>query len=207
MNIANTGNINLGLLESALTTVGVQAGSTVNISVGASTVGSGFNKAVDEIGTAGNTLFTFNNGGAQISASTNDSTHYATINNFNTASDNIKLTLGGVAQTNGLQGISDSGNDIINVGNNGVILVENLGAIPGFTVFDATDVSSASANLQRAVNVSTGTTGAYTFVIDSNQGAAIYQAHINSGSASIDGIQLVGVVHGVGSFNLIDHIG
>ncbi|MFJ3485216.1 DUF4214 domain-containing protein [Pseudomonas sp. NPDC090202] len=207
MNIANTGTINLGSLESALTAVGVQAGSTVNISVGASTTGSGFNKTVIENDSAGNTLFTFNNGGAHVTTGTSDSTHYASINNFNTTSDNISLTLGSVAQTNGFQYISDSGNDTITIGNNGVILLEDLGAIPGFSVFDATDLSSATANLQKAVNAATGTTGVYTFVIDSNQGAAIYQAHLNSGSASIDGIQLVGVVHGVGTFNLAGHFG
>jgi hypothetical protein len=209
MNIADaTSAINLNAQENALTTVGIQAGSnTVNVSVGAASVNAGaagFNQTISENGTGSNT-FNIDNGAATITAAS-DASHYVTINNFNTASDNVALTLSGVAQNAGEQDISDSGNDTITVANNGVIVLTDLGALPGFTLFDATDLASAAANLLRAVNASTATTGEYTFVVDTNQGAGIYETHINSGSSSIDGIQLIGVIHGVGAFNLVGHV-
>ncbi|HEY8027156.1 MAG TPA: DUF4214 domain-containing protein [Burkholderiaceae bacterium] len=210
MDVADaTSPINLNAQENALTTVGLQAGSnTVNVSVGANSVNAsaaGFNQTIVENGAGGNT-FNIDNGAATIAGAI-DSMHHVTINNFNTASDNLALTLSGVAQNAGEQDISDSGNDTFTVANNGVIVLTNLGALPGFTLFNATDLSSAANNMLLAVNASTATTGEYTFVVDTNQGAGIYEVHINSGGGTIDGIQLIGVVHGVGSFNLVNLVG
>ena len=211
MNIADsTSTINLNAQENAVTMIGLQSGSnTVNISIGAASVNSGaagFNQVIQENGAGGNT-FNIDNGGAGATiVGASDASHYVTINNFNTTSDNINLTLSNNAQNNGEQNISDSGNDTITVGVNSVIVEEDLGALPGFTVFDATDLTSAKANILRAINASASTSGEYTFVIDSNQGAAIYEIHVNSGGGTIDGIQLIGVAHGVGAFNLVNHI-
>jgi len=205
--------INLSAQENALTNIGLQVDSnTVNISVGAATVNAGapgFNQTVIENGSGGGNTFNIDNGGAGATiVGALDATHYVTINNFNTTSDNISLTLSNNAQTGGEQNISDSGNDTITVGVNSVIVEEDLGAIPGFSVFNATDLNSAKSNINKAINAAGSTSGEYTFVIDSNQGAAIYEIHVdNSGAGSIDGIQLIGVVHGVGAFNLVNHVG
>ena len=209
MNIADaTSPISLNAQENALTAVGLQAGSnTVNISVGATSVNAGaagFNQTISENGTGSNT-FNIDNGTATITGAS-DASHYVTINNFNAASDNIALTLSGVTQNAGEQSISDSGNDTFTVANNGVIVITDLGALPGFTLFNATDLAGAAANILRAINVSSATTGEYTFVVDSNQGAAIYETHVDSTSDTIDGIQLIGVVHGVGASNLVGHV-
>jgi hypothetical protein len=208
-NVADSlSSINLSAQENALATVGLQAGNnTVNVSIGAASINAGaagFNQTLVENG-AGNNTFNIDNGGAAIIGAS-DASHYVTINNFNTTSDNINLTLSGNAQNAGEQDISDSGNDVITVGVNSVIVEEDLGAIPGFTVFNATDLSQAQANILRAINAGASTTGAYTFIIDSNQGAAIYEIHVNSGASTLDGIQLIGVVHGVGAFNLVGHV-
>jgi hypothetical protein len=210
MAVADNANaINLNAQENAVANVATQANNnTVNISVGAASVNSGaagFNQTVVENGAGGGNAFKIDNGAATI-VGTSDAVHYVAINNFNTTSDNINLTLSGNAQNNGEQNISDSGNDTITVGVNSVIVEEDLGALPGFTVFNATDLPSAQANMLRAINASASTSGEYTFVIDSNQGAAIYEIHINSGAGTIDGIQLICVVHGVGAFNLINHV-
>ena len=209
MDIADSTNaINLNAQENSVAVIGLQAGNnTVNISVGAASVNAGaagFNQTIVENG-SGNNTFSIDNGAATIVGAA-DATHYVSINNFDTTSDNIHLTLSGNAQNVGEQNISDSGNDTITVGANSVIVEEDLGALPGFTVFDATDLGQASANILRAINVSASTSGEYTFVIDSNQGAAVYEIHVNSGANTIDGIQLIGVVHGVGAFNLINHV-
>ena len=209
MNIADaTSPIDLTRQENALTNVGLQAGANiVNVSVGAASVNAGaagFNQTISENG-AGDNTFNIDNAAATIIGAS-DASHYVTINNFNTASDDVALTLSGVAQDAGEQDISDSGNDTITVPNNSVIVETDLGALPGFTVADATNLSSAASNMLKGINASSATFGEYTFVLDTNDGAAIYQIHVNPAAGTIDGIQLIAVIHGVGAFNLVSHI-
>ncbi len=207
MNVADaTSPINLNAQENALVAVGLQAGSnTVNVSVGAASVNAGaagFNQTISENGGGGNT-FNLDNSSATI-AGASDATHYVTINGFNTSSDNLVLTLSGVNQNGTSQSISDSGNDTITAANNGVIYLTDLGALSGFVVGNANDLSSAETNILAAVDPTTASTGVYTFVIDTNNGAAMYQTHFTG--STLDGIQLVGVASGVGVFNLVGHI-
>jgi len=208
MNIGDASSIvNLNAHENALNTVGLQAAfSNVNISIGAASVNAGaagFNQSVTESALTGHDTFNINNGSATITGAV-DATHYVTINGFNTSSDQMVLTLSGVNQNGTSQTISDSGNDVITAGNNGLIYLSNLGALLGYVVANANDLSSAETNILAAVDATTASTGVYTFAIDTNNGAALYQTHFTG--STLDGIQLVGVVSGTAVFSMIGHI-
>lgn len=198
--------LNLSAQENALSSIVLLAGSnTVNVSIGAASVNAGaagFNQLIS-INGGGNNTFNINNGAATITGAI-DSSHYVSLTNYHSASDNIVLTLSGVNQNGNSQSISDSGNDPITAANNGVIYLTNLGALTGYVVGNATDLSSAETNFLAAVDPSTASTGTYTFAVDTLQGAAIYQTHFTG--STLDGIQLVGVVQGDIVFSLVGHV-
>jgi len=115
----------------------------------------------------------------------------------------INLTLGGDAQNGGTQSVSDAGGDTLAVSNCGVIVDTDLTAFSGGTAFDAATLSTAEADFAAAVDL-TGKPGQYSFVVDSNQGAAIYEMHVTGGT--VDGVQLIGVTASVTAAHLAGHI-
>jgi len=208
MDIADsTRPINLNAHENALTAVVLLDSTyTVNVSVGAASVNggaAGFNQTIFLVPSIGDNTFNLDNGAATITGAS-DATHFVTINGFNPNSDNLVLTLSGVDQNGTPQSISDTGGDAITAANNGVIYLTTPSMLSGYVLANANDLTSAETNILAAVDTTTASTGVYTFVIDTNNGAAVYQTHFTG--STLDGIQLVGVATGDVVVNLVGHI-
>jgi S-layer protein len=183
MDVTGAGStINLNAQENALTTVGLQAGSElVNVSIGATSVNggaAGFNQTISDNG-AGSNKFTVDNGSAAI-VGVQDATHYVTINNFNVSSDTLVLHMNGV-------------------------LNSSLSTGPYTSAANANDLASALTAIS-ALEQDVGNTDGYDdAVINTKNGAAVYEVHLTGGT--IDGLQLAVVVVGVQATDLFYRIG
>jgi hypothetical protein len=124
-------------------------------------------------------LFTINNDSATVGSTISDGTHYATISNFNSVSDRLSLKLTNIQQSTEQDIDLSLGAPVALTSTNRVIVAKDLSLA---SLVDATALASQKTNIQSAINAAGTTTGNYSFVIDSNQGAAVYEIHYNAAS-------------------------
>jgi hypothetical protein len=206
MNIADNSNvINLTSQENAIATIGLNvSGNTVDVSVGAqSSSTSGFNQTISENGGGSNNYFVDNGSATILGAS--DNTHFVSISNFNASTDILNLTLGGAEQNGTQQAITAAGTALTASAAGGVLFISTAD-INASSLYSATDLADNMSVMQQAVDGSSEFTGECTVVMDTTNGAAIYEVN-DLPSGTIDGIQLIGVLHGVAAANLVSHVG
>jgi len=183
--------------------------NTIDLSVGNASdfqyIGNTINLAIGN----GTDIFNINNGAAAVTAGTNTAFFSDTIAGFLAGADGdtMRLTLDGVLQT-------------FNAGNNyGAVLAADLATlIPDdqIVILNSTILSVANpfAGLAavdavvdawtagNAYEVWADDDGRETVVINTTMGAAVYEVH-HSDKFSVDGAQLIGVLSGVASDNLV----
>ena len=204
----SAGTVVLGVNETVVGQVNLGANTTtVNLSVGNGiTPTPGWDLNTLNLGSTSGDTINLNNATPGLSHNSgSDITHYNSIVNW-ASSDAFHLTLDGHDQTAGyIPVVAPAGG--VNLGSpvaNEVIDISNL-VVPGSLVTNqAANAASVEAYLNAAVNHLTG--GAeYTFVISDQAGdSLIYEGHANSsGSHAVDNVDLVGLVTGVLSQNLV----
>jgi hypothetical protein len=208
----NAAHVVLGVNEQAsVDVVTLNSNPIVDLSVGHATAVAvpGWDLNTINLLSSNADRINLDNGGAgSVKAGTADSTHYDTITGFTPGplanTDQMHLVLGGTAQDQGFFYITVPNQ---NLGNGTSNFVVDISAAVG-SLASPTDLVGATNLINNAVgNAHGGADRADTFVLSTAIGAAIYEGHVHDNGAHniIDGIQLVGVLTGVTSDQLVAH--